>query len=165
MKKKLVNLKHFLVTFIAVCLSASIIYAQEHPSEHPSEHPAEHPGTKEKASLTIDDLSLAIETYIEKETKLKGGYFLIYDAKAKKPLALTLDRVHKERLSNIGGGVYFACADFKTSNGKVYYLDVFMEGSSKDNLKVTDISVHKEAGKPRYAWYEEGGVWKKKSVR
>lgn len=161
MKKKLVNLKHFLVTFIAVCLSAGLIYAQEHPSEHPTEHPT----TMEKASLTIDDLSSAIETYIEKETKLKGGYFLIYDAKAKKPLALTLDRVHKERLSNIGSGVYFACADFKTSNGKVYDLDVFMKGSSKDNLKVTDISVHKEAGKPRYTWYEEGGVWKKKSVR
>ena len=46
----------------------------------------------------------------------------------------------------------------------MYDLDVFMTGPDKDHLTFSKFMVHKEAGKERYTWYEQGGVWKTKTV-
>jgi hypothetical protein len=131
--------------------------AQEHPGEHPQEHPA---GTK-KSGLSTNDLAEAIQNYVKREAALKGGFFLVYDKGADRTLTLTLERVHRERLSRVAADTYFACADFKSAEGKTYDLDVFMRGPSKDALEVTEISVHKEDGKERYNWVERNGVWSK----
>ncbi len=129
------------------------------------EHPAEHPEEKEGSSvLTKDKLADAVEEYVSENAALYGGYFIAYDEKKGEELKLTLDKVHRERLSRVGEELYFACADFTSPAGKVYDLDVFMEGSDKDNLKFSEFMVHKEAGKERYTWYEEGGIWERKSV-
>jgi hypothetical protein len=77
-------------------------------------------------------------------------------------LKLTLEKVHKERLSHIGDDVYFACADFNADNGKVYDLDIFLQGKNTDNLTVAEISVHKENGEARYGWQKQEGIWVKK---
>ncbi len=135
-------------------------WAQEHP-EHPKQDqkqaqeakPAEKP-------MTLDELADAITAYIVQDTKLKGGYFLVYDAEEKRPLTLKLDHVHKERLASLGGGVYFACTDMKTDDGMVYDLDFFMKQTPR-GPETTEVSIHKKAGKPRYGWKEEDGVWKK----
>ena len=128
-------------------------------SEHP-EHPSEHPTTKKEPKLTMADLALSIENYIQNDINLKGGFF-VYDKNNKEILDLTLTKIHKERLSNIGGDTYFACADFKASNGKIYDLDIFMTGKSQDNLDVTEINVHKENGDARYLWKNKRGIWVK----
>ena len=128
-------------------------------SEHP-EHPSEHPTTVKEPKLTIGQLAISIENYIQNDITLKGGFY-IYDKNNNEILDLTLMKIHKERLSNIGGDTYFACADFKASNGKVYDLDVFMAGKSQDNLDVTEINVHKENGKARYLWKNQQGIWVK----
>ena len=75
---------------------------------------------------------------------------------------MTLKKIHKERLSNIGGDTYFACADFSANNGNIYDLDIFMTGKSQDNLVVTEINVHKENGTARYLWENQRGIWVKK---
>src|SRR5262245_35250442 len=132
--------------------------AQEHP-EHPksSEHPAQ------ETTMSVDALADAITSYIKEDTKLKGGYFLVYDTVDKKPLALELDKVHREKLAGLGNGVFFACTDMKADDGTMYDLDFFMKQTG-DKLKTTDVAVHKKAGVPRYNWKEEGGVWKKVGV-
>jgi hypothetical protein len=129
--------------------------------EHPAEHPREHPQGSQQAGISKDDLADAIQNYVKKEANLKGGFFLVYDKAVGRTLTLTLDRVHRERLSRVAADTYFACADFKTSEGKTYDLDIFMMGPSKDKLQVTEISVHKEDGKERYNWVEKNGVWSK----
>ena len=129
--------------------------AQEHP-EHPKEK-------KEQASadtMTLDQLEEAITRYIQRDSKLKGGYFLIYDAGEKKPLVLQLEKVHKERLSTLGGGLYFACTDMKSSDGTVYDLDFFMKRIGP-GIETTEVAIHKKAGKPRYGWKEQDGIWTK----
>ena len=136
--------------------------AGEHPSEHPQEHAAEHPETK-SVGMTKEALAQAISGYVQKETKLKGGYFLVYDRAAKSPLVLTLERVHDERLATVSKGVYFACADFKDPDNRVYDLDIFMK-QGESGLKVTEISIHKEDGAVRYNWFEKDGVWIKKGL-
>ena len=152
------------IVLIGLLLLSFVIFAgcaekKEHPvgAEHPTEQSA-------KKAVTKEELAEAIEDYVSKDADLKGGYFLVYDQEADTTLALTLELVHKARLSRIAADVYFACADFKTPEGKTYDLDVFMKGTTKNNLKVTEVIVHKEEGEPRYTWYEEGGIWKKKYV-
>ena len=166
------NVLRSVAVTVAILAVAGWSYAAEHPEkkkgehrEHPGTHDAEHPeesGSGTKAVLTKEALAEAVSAYVKKEASLKGGYFLVYDKKAGKPLALSLKKVHKERLSAIGDGVYFACADFETPEGKVYDLDIFMKGHDRGHLKVTEISVHKEAGIERYSWFEQDGIWKKK---
>ncbi len=133
-----------------------LVFAQEHPKEHPE--------TGTKTAVTTADLAAAITDYVKKDTVLKGGHFLIFDAEVKAPLLLTLDRVHTDRLSAVGPGRYFACADFKTPDGKLYDLDLFLEGADKGSLRVTEITVHKAAGQESYTWHEEAGIWRKKPV-
>jgi hypothetical protein len=142
----------------ALLVVGTSVMAQEHP-----EHPKQGEKQAEQApemKMTLDELADAIAAYIERDTKLKGGYFLVYDAGEKKPLVLKLDKVHKERLAGLGGGVYFACTDMKAADGVVYDLDFFMKKNA-DGIETTEVSIHKKAGKPRYGWKEENGVWKK----
>jgi len=138
----------------------------EHPEGEGHDHDAEHPEGETKAApkkpVTIAELAESIEGYVNDEVALKGGCFLVYDEVGGEPLVLQLKKIHKDKLAKIEEQVYFACADFETPEGKVYDLDVFMEGASKGELKVTEITVHKESGEPRYTWHEEGGIWSKK---
>jgi hypothetical protein len=126
------------------------------------EHP-EHPDSG-SGELTKDQLADAVEKYVADKAAQSEGVFVVVDAKTGETLELVLDKVHRARLSKVADDKYFACADFTTKDGKVYDLDVFMEGDDKDSLEFSEFSVHKEAGAERYTWYEEGGVWKKKDV-
>lgn len=134
----------------------------EHPTEHPAEHP-EHPEAQ-ATKLTVDELSDAIEIYLADDSDLKGGYFMVYDGVNKEVLALELVKIHKDRLSNTGGDVYFVCADLKATNGKIYDLDIFMHGETADALTIDSITVHKESGVARYTWFEKDGTWHMKPV-
>lgn len=157
------NLLSVMVVTIVLVAMAGYAYAGEHP-EHPAAKAAEHASTMKAPPITKEELAEAIQAYVEEDAMLKGGYFLVYDKEAAKPLALTLKKVHKDRLSSVGHGVYFACADFVTPTGKVYDLDIFMKGPDKNHLSVTEITVHKESGEARYTWYESEGIWKRKSL-
>ena len=135
-------------------LLVSIPIMGEHP-EHP-EHPSE-----KTASVTAQAVGEAVAEFIASDAKLKGGKFMVYDGTAKEVLQLDLLKIHMDRLTGLGNDTYFACADFQASNGKVYDLDIFMNGETTDDLAVTEISVHKEDGAERYGWREEDGVWVK----
>lgn len=133
--------------------------------EHPSEHPSEHPQAAHAEQVSKDDIADAVTRYVDEDAALKGGYFLVFDSEAGVPLALQMDKVHRERLSRVGPDVYFVCADFKATNGKVYDLDIFMQGPDAHSLAVTEVTVHKEQGQARYNWFEEDGIWQRKSER
>lgn len=160
MRKTIATIENILtrifLTVLVVLITGSVsASAQEHPSEHPSEHP-----TSTKAEVSKETLADAIIEYVNNESDLKGGFFLVYDQEQDKALALKLDKVHKERLATLGNGVYFACADFNATDGNVYDLDIFMK-DSEHGLEVSEISVHKTNGEARYGWVEKDGVWSK----
>ena len=124
------------------------------------EHPVEHPeSSAEKAALTQDQLADAIEAYIKSQAAANEGYFPITDEKTGQQLQMTLVKVHRERLAKVGEDRYFACVDFETPDGKLYDVDFFMKGPDKDNLIFSEFMIHKEDGRERYTWYEEGGIW------
>ncbi len=142
---------------LALVLTSSGVWAQEHPKEHP-EHPK---GGNEKAALTTAQLAKAIDGYIRDDAALKGGAFLVFDAVDKKVLQLALVKVHEDKLAHLGNDVYFACTDMKAADGVVYDLDFMMKKSSHGDLHASEIAVHKKGGVPRYGWKEEQGIWKR----
>lgn len=146
----------------AVVLIGSIVWlvvAQEHPGR-----PAEHPG-KPAAKITAEDIRKGINSYIAKDTKLKGGYFLIWDPEVKRARVLQLVKVH-DKLNKLSGAdyerifkekapaseVYFACCDFKEVDSKATLdLDFFMHATPA-GLEPFLIVIHKENGKPRLTY-------------
>ncbi len=144
-------------TVIGACLLSIALFS---PDVAPAQEHPEHPKDKASPEMTLDDLEHAITAYIVKDSKLKGGFFLVYDAMDKKPLQLELQKVHKDKLATVGDGVYFACTDMKASDGALYDLDFFMQ-ETDHGIETTEVSVHKKSGKARYAWKEENGIWKK----
>src|SRR6058998_3762395 len=144
---------------------AAPVRGQEHP-EHPkktTEHPkqgAEHPkkAGAEKAVGTAD-ISAGIKKNIDAQSKKSTDqkFHVKYEGQ---DLALDLVKVHDDRLSDLGGGKYFACVDMKATDGKTYDIDFFLTGQP-GKMKVTETSVHKIDGKPLYNWKEENGTWQK----
>jgi hypothetical protein len=127
------------------------LYAQEHP-----EHPTKGAGAKQ---VSTADISAGIKKNIEAETKKSsdGKFHVKHEGQ---DLALDLIRVHDDRLSDLGGGKYFACVDMKSTDGKTYDIDFFLTGQP-GKMKVTETSVHKIDGKPLYNWKEDNGKWEK----
>ena len=138
-----------------MCAISTLVAQGEHPTTSIT------PQIVQGEKITMKNLAQAIEGFVEADIILRGA-FLVIDPKTDTVLKLRLEKVHKERLSHVGEDIYFACADFNAENGKVYDLDIFLQGTNTDNLTVTEISVHKEDGNPRYGWKQENGIWSKK---
>ena len=139
-------------SFSIICYSlllVSLSFMREHP-EHPS---------KKTTPISAQAVGKAVAEFIASDAKLKGGKFMVFDGTNNEVLQLDLLKIHMDRLTGIGNDTYFSCADFQASNGKVYDLDIFMNGKTPDNLDVSEIIVHKEEGVQRYGWREEKGVW------
>ena len=151
--------KMLAILAVILGLNTMMTQAAEHP-EHPSQ-----PEKQMEPKVSIETMSQAISNYITNDAKLKGGYFMFYDKKDNKPLLLTLDKVHKDRLAQVGDNLFFACTDFKEKSGKMYDLDFFMKADQMGKLKVSEVMIHKEDGQPRYTWYEDNGIWKRKQVK
>jgi hypothetical protein len=146
-----------LITGAAIALfftPATVVFSQEHP-EHPMAGGA-------KKQVSTADISAGIKKHIETETKQSsdGKMHVKYQGQ---DLALSLIKVHDDRLQDLGDGEYFACVDMKGTHGKTYDIDFFLTGQP-GNMKVTETSVHKIDGKPLYNWKEENGTWKKVPV-
>lgn len=132
------------------------------PAEHPEFQQAD--GQPQRPPVSTDSLASAITTYVQNEAARNGGFFIVPDPEQKTSLALTLARVHRDRLSRLKDGRYFACADFKGRDGHVYDVDVFMQDGGK-GLNATDVTVHKKDGCARYNWVEDNnGVWKREDI-
>jgi hypothetical protein len=136
---------------------AAALFAQEHP-EHPKKS-AEHPKQAAEKQVSTAEISAGIKKNVDVKTKNSpdGKFHVKYEGQ---DLALDLIRVHDDRLSDLGGGKYFACVDMKGTDGKTYDIDFFLSGQP-GKMKVTETSVHKIDGKPLYDWKEENGKWHK----
>ena len=138
-------------------------HSEEHTEKSTSggEHPAEHPTESTSGGVSTAELAKAIENHVNKTAS--GGAFTIKHPDTKEGLSLTLDKIHIDRLQQTGPNTYFACADFKGSDGKMYDLDFWVKGTA-GKLTVTETMLHKEQGKERYSWFEDEtkGVWMQK---
>ena len=105
------------------------------------------------------DIQEGIEAHIREQTRLGGGTFALMDDEAGRTLQLKLVRIHKEYLAKLGPTRHFACVDLATSEGDVYDVDFFLEGEP-GSMVVTETTIHKRNGQPRYVWeQEEDKTW------
>ncbi len=113
--------------------------------------------------VTIDEIAAGIRKHIAAQSATNGGQFKLQHNN--KELSLELVRIHLEYLSDLGGGVSFACVDLVGADGPVYDVDFFMKGPP-GNMTVTATSVHKLNGKPIYLWEQKrDGTWHKVPVK
>ena len=146
-----------LTVVLALGVGGAALIAQEHP---------EHPEGKTAASraISIDDLEKAIKSAVAAKEKSGGGYYKLADEATKKTWLLKLDHVHRERLSRLDEKTYFACTDFKSSDGHTVDVDFFMK--DKDGkLVMSNATLHKIDVKPRYNWEEKNGFWQRVPVK
>jgi len=125
--------------------------------------PDPHPELAHLTEVTTESLAQSITDYVQAETTRQGGVFPVNDPEQQTKLGLTLSTVHRERLSQLADGRYFACADFKGRDGRTYDVDIFMRQEST-GLTPTEIIVHKQDGKPRFNWVERNGVWSQQPI-
>ena len=103
-------------------------------------------------NVVTADIQAGIEKHIAEQTRLGEGYFNIpFEDKI---LKLKLVRVHTEYLANLGPRRHFACVDLASTDGDVYDVDFFLEGDPGD-MTVTETTVHKFNGQPRYVWKQK----------
>lgn len=146
-------MKRLVILLCAALAATGMAVAQEHP-EHPTEKKAV------KKGYTVDDLDKAIRKAIaERET---NGVYQLKDGD--KTWDLKLDKVHRERLARIDENTYFACTDFQSSDAHTVDVDFFMKDDG-EKLVMTDATLHKVDGKPRYNWKEKDGYWVKEPVK
>ena len=133
---------------------------EEHPEEG-EEHPEEgEEPPEEKEPPTVESVADFLEADVAK-TAGESGWITVQDEEADTALTLKLDKIHRERLAKTAEGTYFVCADFITPEAKTYDLDFWVKETA-DGLQVTETTVHKEDGQPRYNWVEDKGIWKRK---
>jgi hypothetical protein len=128
---------------------------------------AEQPGADEQCTpaphVVTADIQAGIEKHIAEQTQRGNGYFRL--AFEKKQLDLKLVRVHLEYLANLGPRRHFACVDLAGTDGEVYDVDFFLAGDP-GAMSVTETTVHKINGKPRYTWEQVGkGTWRRVPVK
>ena len=142
-------MKRIVILLLTAVFAAGFAFAQEHPEgEHPTDKKAA------KKGYTVDDLDKAIRAAIAaKET---NGIYQLKDGD--KTWDLKLDKVHRERLARIDETTYFACTDFQSSDNHTVDIDFFMKDDG-GKLVMTDATLHKVDGKPRYNWKEKDGYW------
>lgn len=103
----------------------------------------------EQARAVTADIAQGIERHIARQSEVNQGFFpLDFEGR---PLKLKLVRVHLEYLSSLGPLRNFACVDLVDTDGEVYDVDFFLSGPPHD-MVVTETTLHKVNGKPRYAW-------------
>lgn len=158
---------HRLKVFLSIILVVGLVGVvglkaqQEHPQEHPKEHPTrEHPAAK---PITTADLEKEIKALIADKAKASGGEFPVKDNVLDKTWALELVRVHTDKLTQLDANTYFACVDFKADDGTLVDVDFYLK-SDKGKLAMTDITVHKINGQPRFNYVEKEGFWERVPV-
>ena len=114
-------------------------------------------GKPAAVEVSVEQIEHTIQKHILAATKANGGIFRVPYENGE--LELKLLRVHTEYLSDLGGGVQFACVDLVGADGPVYDVDFFMKGLPGE-ATVTETTVHKIDGQPIYAWgQKDDGTW------
>jgi hypothetical protein len=102
----------------------------------------------------------AVNAYLDKDMKLKGGEFLLYDAADKKVVRLTKP-VLQDSVRSQDANTSEVCVDMTSGKGKqkkTLDVDFFVVKDASGNLEVSDIKIHKVGKKERYIYDESNQV-------
>ena len=102
--------------------------------------------------IVTGDIKAGIEKHINEQVAQGDGFFTVdFEGQT---LRLKLVRIHMEYLASLSPESQFACVDMASDDGQFYDIDFFLAGG-KDNMKVTETTVHKLNGRPYYLWEQD----------
>jgi hypothetical protein len=168
-------------------------HPSEHPKEHPKAAPKSEAKAEEKSSEKAKDKTKGkkekgtkesdaakdkgaslwnrekveqdLVSFINGQSSKSGGKYTVSDELAKTTRAMSLAKIHSDKIMQMEDGTSFVCADFKDANGETVDLDFFMkptEGGAVD--EVTRVQIHKVNGKERYTYFLQNGQWLQKTL-
>ncbi len=147
--------KSLWVLAVVFCFFGTVsLRAQEHPKEHPNKT-----GSAAKPISTAE-LDKAIKDQIAEKAKANGGKLAVKDDVLDKTWQLELVRVHTDKLTQLDDKTYFACVDFKAEDGTMVDVDFYLK-SDDGKLALSDTTVHKVNGKPRFNYQKKGNYWER----
>ncbi len=151
-----------LLLVVSIAAMGSLLGAQEHPKgqEHPQGQEKEHPTAK---PVSKADLEKAIKSQVADKARAEGGKFHVKDDVLNKTWNLTLVRVHTDKLTQLDPQTYFACVDFKADDGTPVDVDFYLKPQDS-KLAITDTTVHKVNGKPRFNYVKKGNFWEREKA-
>jgi len=139
----------FLIVLLAFLVSIPLCGTGA-AAEHGGNPLSEHPGK----AVTARSVKNAIKDHVKAVAGRNNGVFAISDDKLKKEWRLKLDKIHDpvRRFEKDGKTIYFACSDFKSTEGNdVLDIDFWIvENSGK--MEVIDTRIHKVNGEPRFTY-------------
>jgi hypothetical protein len=117
-------------------------------------------------SMTIGtaDVANTVRAFINEEARAHDGFCRINDPVENATLDLRLKDVYTEKLMKVQPNTFVACATLETAAGTAYDVDFYLKGTTPQNLKVVDVSIHAKNGVQRYAWVDEKGLVKVKAI-
>ncbi len=159
------QLKVLLALVAVFCFAgAAALRAQEHPQEHPKkqEHPQEHPKKSTSATkpISVATLEQSIKDRVSEKARANDGKLAVNDDVLNKTWQLELVKVHTDKLTQLDDKTYFACVDFKATDGTPVDVDFYMKNDN-GKLSLSDTTVHKINGKPRFNYEKKGNYWER----
>lgn len=115
-------------------------------------------------SVGAADVAKTVRAYINEEAKVRDGWCRINDPVENATLDLRLKSVYADKLLKVQPNTFVTCATFETSTGTTYDVDFYVKGTSPQNLKVIDATIHAKDGTQRYAWMDEKGMMRVKAI-
>ena len=148
--------KRLWVLAVIFCFFGAMnLRAQEHPTK---EHPTKTASTAKPISTAA--LDKAIKDQIAEKAKANGGKLAVKDDVLNKTWQLELARVHTDKLTQLDDKTYFACVDFKADDGTMVDVDFYLKNDD-GKLTLSDTTVHKVNGKPRFNYEKKGNYWER----
>ncbi|HEX4803686.1 MAG TPA: hypothetical protein VFV14_09250 [Myxococcaceae bacterium] len=149
------RLNSVVVLAAVLCCAATVgLRAQEHPQEHPKKT------TSATKPISTAALEKAIKEQIAEKAKANGGKLAVNDDVLNKTWQLDLVKVHTDKLTQLDDKTYFACVDFKATDGTLVDVDFYMKDDN-GKLSLSDTTVHKINGKPRFNYEKKGNFWER----
>ncbi len=139
-----------LLVGLVILLFVGASMAAEHPGKAVPGKGKEHPGTP----VTADSVKNGIRDHLNEVTKDTAGLFILDDSATKKIWRLKLVKVHDpvRMFERDGKNIYFACSDFKSTEGDdVLDIDFWMVPQG-DKFKVIETKIHKVNGQAKYKY-------------
>ncbi len=149
------QLKVLLALVVVFCFAgAAALRAQEHPQEHPKK------STSATKPISVATLEQSIKDQVSEKAKADGGKLAVKDDVLNKSWQLDLVKVHTDKLTQLDDKTYFACVDFKATDGTLVDVDFYMKNDN-GKLSLSDTTVHKINGKPRFNYEKKGNFWER----
>lgn len=155
--------------------SRSSEHAGYHADDRGNEHAGQQAGHDERKGTDVsesrskeqygaEEIQSAITDYINKDQKLKNGYFYIRDEKIEHDWKLTFSKLHPVRIIERGGEkIYFACSNFEvegTDEHDIVDVDFWMKPNESGDLEPYKIRIHKVDGEERFVYKNDKPVKK-----